>query len=200
MALKYILLASFAVTGSLFYLSKSGNQSNSAKTEADLPQAAEPRLPSEKKPKAIVVGQKSVPIKSYASLLPTGEVKNVSGDEKPKDFYATTVRPTIQSCYVDLVQRRRAMAEGRKSGDVEVSFSGDINLVVTFDQGQITSVQSRSSEIRDSKFHSCLETRVKTWTFPPHLAEQAAWTYTQKIAYDARFKYFCEDYLTEKCY
>ncbi|HYX36044.1 MAG TPA: hypothetical protein VE954_23325 [Oligoflexus sp.] len=208
MTLKIIFLVSFAMTGSLFYLSKSGlasrqprmeHPADSAENNADLSAATVRREKARRGPR--ISQDRAAPTDAtalsgtYAALLPMErEERSPIIKSKPAqaDFYATYVGPTIQSCYKDLIVRRNAIWEARE-GDAELSFEGELNIRVAFEQNVVASIQSRSVEIRDVKFHSCIEEGIKRWAFPSNLASRPEWSYSQRLSYNVSYNYKCTE-------
>lgn len=201
MALKWIIISSFAITGSLFYLSKQG-PSNPI-TQSSEPQASvvEPVPPDT----APVAPQRKHSVKTsanearpqaphYASLLPQGQ--DLAGRNQRQDataeFYEGDVRTTIRSCFDELIRRRTAIWEARQ-GDAELSLEGEFTIMATFAGNQLVSLRSQSTEIRDDRFHNCIETRARDWTFPDAIIRQKTWSFRQSLNFDVNYKHDCKE-------
>ncbi len=203
MALKIIVFASFAITGSLFYLSKSGSATHQAKTEnlADverqpLEEFAKPtkKVRRDRATATLTENSSSSLDASYASLLPTRDEPGVQHSPRVTaraDFNTEYVEPTINSCFKDLIRRKKEISTARDR-DAEGSFNGLLKISVAFDQNAVASIQSRSIEIRDLKFHNCIEAGAKQWNFPQNLAAQSEWSYSKRLIYDVSYKYDCK--------
>ncbi|WP_141731580.1 hypothetical protein [Oligoflexus tunisiensis] len=201
MVLKWIIISSFAITGSLFYLSRQG--ASSQIRQAGEPQAAV--VEPETADKAPITSHLKRSLKTpenearpeaphYAALLPQGQ--DLAVRKKPQDataeFYSGVVRQTIRSCFDELVKRRTAIWEARE-GDAELSIEGEFTIVATFAEHELVSLRSQSAEIRDDRFHNCIETGAKTWTFPDVISRQKTWNFRHSLNFDVNYNYDCKD-------
>ncbi|HET9238993.1 MAG TPA: hypothetical protein VFO10_17175 [Oligoflexus sp.] len=106
--LKYIIIASFGMTGTLFFLSKPRSVAQKA-VSLNVPElTAEPSKPvsTVKKPTQPVAPAESL---KYAALLPIGAQAESADSRRNRprdDFYQKYVQATVRSCYDELVKRR----------------------------------------------------------------------------------------------